>query len=454
MHLRTIVSIATVAITLIALFVAGALILLTTRMREVTVERTGIIESIRIAEDAEVALLLFERSNDRLARARIAGELRTLLASAAQHVDSKEDAQVLASASIAVDSVITLSPNDPQFPTEEERAFTALDRLGAVNVARARALEERAIGWDRVGDVLGYAGGAAVLLVAVFGIWWLRTRAFQPVYELAGTMEQFGRGNRAVRARDVGPAELREIVGRFNTMANALASQHDAQAAFLAAVAHDLRTPLGVLLMQLQAVSPDRPLPEESIVRRSLEVVRRQVARLERMLGDLVTLTQMDAGAFTLELADHDLVALIRGVADLFEGVSSKHRLARELPEQSVIMRIDQLRIEQVVTNLLSNAIKYSPAGGPVTVRLQRDVDAAVISVTDTGVGISPDDQGRLFEPFTRLQNVGTAPGSGLGLYVVRRIVDAHGGSIEVESEPGRGATFRVRLPHAAHLSD
>jgi signal transduction histidine kinase len=446
LNLRTIVSVATVVITAIALFVAGALILLTTRMHELTVERTADIESVRTAEDAEVALLLLERSTEPLGRARLVGELRDLLATAERYVNSDEEAQLLAGAKRAVESLVAMRTRDPAFPVEQERVFTYLDALADLNVAQARALQERALKWDRLGDVFGFAGGGAVLVVAVLGIWWLRARAFRPVFELVTAMEQFGRGNRAVRARDVGPAELREMVRRFNAMASALASQHDAQAAFLAAVAHDLRTPLGVLLTQLQIMSPDRPLPPEPLVRRSFEMVRRQLARLDRMLQDLVTFTGMDAGAFGLELADYDLVAVIRGAADLFDGHSSKHQLVLELPEEPVMIRIDRLRIEQVVTNLLSNAIKYSPAGGRVVVRLEREPDAAIVSVTDAGVGIPAEDQQRLFEPFTRLQNVGSVPGSGLGLYVVRRIVEAHGGNIEVDSEPGRGTTFHVRL--------
>jgi signal transduction histidine kinase len=451
--LRTIVSVATVAITAIALFVAGALVLLTTRMREITVERTGAIESIRMAKDAQIALLLFERTTDPVTRARGAGELRDLLERAKPHVESVQEGHVLAQAMSAVDRVVALNARDRSFSAAEERAFGFLDRLAAVNIEQSHMLQERTLAWDRLADVLGGVSGGLVLVLAVGGIWWLRTRAFRPVFELAATMEQFGRGNRAVRARDIGPAELREMVLRFNAMANAIASQQDAQAAFLAAVAHDLRTPLGVLLMQLQVMSPDRPLPPEPIVRRSLELVRRQLARLDRMLQDLVTFTGMDAGAFRLEMEDYDLVELIRGATDLFEGASSKHRLELELPEHPVIVHIDKLRIEQVITNLLSNAIKYSPAGGRVIVRLEREPAAAVITVTDAGVGISIDDQQRLFEPFTRLQNVGSAPGSGLGLYVVRRIVDAHGGSIEVESEPGRGTAFQVRLP-VEHVGD
>ena len=448
-HLRTIVSVATIAITVIALFVATALVLLTTWMREVTVERTKDMENIRIVAEAEVALLLFAQTTEPSARARLADEARDYLANAAQYVGSEDEAAILAYARRAVDTLVTMNARDPQFSFEQQRAFMLLHRLSQVNVAQAHELEERAMAWDRLATVLGFTGGGAVVIIAVVGIWWLRRRAFRPVFELAAAMEQFGRGDRAARAPDAsgGPAELHDMVLRFNAMADALASQQDAHAAFLAAVAHDLKTPLGVLLAQVQIMSPERPLPPEPQVRRSLALMRRQLVRLDRMLKDLVTFTGMDAGAFRLEMEDHDLVDLIRGAVDLFEGLSSRHWFELQVPDAPVIVHLDKVRIEQVITNLLSNAIKYSPGGGPVTVQLTCEDGAAVVTVTDAGVGIAPDDQQRLFEPFTRLQNVGSAPGSGLGLYVVRRIVDAHGGIIEVDSEPRHGTCFRVRLP-------
>jgi signal transduction histidine kinase len=113
-----------------------------------------------------------------------------------------------------------------------------------------------------------------------------------------------------------------------------------------------------------------------------------------------------------------------------------------------VILRCDPLRIEQVVTNLTSNAIKYSPRGGAVDLVLQRNHHEVITTVTDHGVGMTEEDSRRLFEPFRRVGlSAETAPGVGLGLYVAKRIVEAHQGRVEVESKPGQGSTFRVYLP-------
>lgn len=447
-QLRTTLTIVTALVAVIALIVASALVLLTARMREVTVDLTAGIESVRFAEEAEVALLLFGRTSDALGQRRIAGDLRYFLERAGNYVTSDEERRVLAEASRHVEILIAMPRRDPGFVAQEALAFDALERLVNLNVAQARGLQQNAMAWDRLATTIGLASGGLVLLLGAAGIWWLRARAFTPVLSLAGAMEQFGRGNRKVRAREEGPRELRDMIVRFNELANALDTQHGAQAAFLAGVAHDLRTPLAALLLQLEWVRPDKPLPPEPTVRRVVDMARRQMLRLDRMLMDLVAITGMDAGAFRLELADHDLTALVRGAADLFEGVSSRHRLTLDLPPEPLIVHCDPLRIEQVVTNLLSNAVKYSPEGGAVTLTLRRDAAAAVLSVRDAGVGISAEEQRHLFEPFHRLDAARGMPGSGLGLYVVRRIVEGHGGRVAVESAPGEGSVFRVELPY------
>lgn len=448
-NLRTTFTVVATAVTVIALLVAVALMLLTTSMRKVTGELILAIESIRIAEEAEITLLLLERATDPLTRGRLTGQLRDLVVSAGEHVSTPEEREVHEQTSRIVSRMVLLPLADPALPALREQAFGALERLVDVNVAEARALQRRTLNWDRLADIFGITGGILILTLAAGGVWWLRARAFKPVFSLARAMEQFGRGERNTRARVEGPAEIRVMIQRFNDMAVALSAQQDAEAAFIGGVAHDLRTPLGVLLTQFHITSPDRPLPPEATLRHSLEMVRRQVHRMDRMLQDLVTATTIGSRTkpFRLEIGEHDLVEIVRGVAELFEGFSRRHQLELDLPADPIVLRVDRLRIEQVITNLLSNAIKYSPEGGPVLVRLRRDAGAGevVLSVTDSGVGISPEDQLRLFEPFSRF-NVGGVPGSGLGLYVVRQIVEAHGGSVHVDSAPGAGATFRVIL--------
>ena len=146
-------------------------------------------------------------------------------------------------------------------------------------------------------------------------------------------------------------------------------------------------------------------------------------------------------------MQEQDARQLVRNVVELFESSSSKHDVSLRIPETALRLRCDPLRIEQVVTNLVSNAIKYSPHGGTIDVSLRTVGQEAVIEVCDHGIGISLVDQRRLFEPFQRLDLSREAiPGVGLGLFIVRRIVEVHGGRIEVESTVDKGSTFRVSL--------
>jgi signal transduction histidine kinase len=279
-------------------------------------------------------------------------------------------------------------------------------------------------------------------------LWWMRTQAFQPVLELASAMERFGRGEHDVRAEERGPTELRDMVERFNQMAAALTAQRQAQVAFLAGVAHDLRNPLSALSLSVSLIDPNQPLPPEPRVRRTIELVRRQLKKLERMVNDLMEMTKVQAGKLDLHVESHDLARLVRDVVDLFDAIEPNPRIELSLPAEPVLVECDALRIEQVMSNLISNALKYSPNARKVEVRLTRESGEACLSVQDYGIGISDEDQRRLFEPFQRAGlSKDTVPGTGLGLYVVQRLVSAHAGRIEVSSRPGEGARFTVRLP-------
>jgi signal transduction histidine kinase len=231
-------------------------------------------------------------------------------------------------------------------------------------------------------------------------------------------------------------------------MAATLAQQHEREAAFLASVAHDLRTPLTVLKLQVDGIHSNQPLPPEPRLRRVLETARRELARLERMLGDLLDTTKIEAGVLELIPVECDLRALVQSTVSLFRPTAADHEIQVSLPALPVTIHADPLRVEQVVANLLSNAIKYSPRGGRVDIELRQVEDAAMLTVSDQGIGIADEDQRLLFEPFRRLGLSGESiPGAGLGLFVVRRIVEAHGGRIDVTSAPQHGSTFRITLP-------
>jgi signal transduction histidine kinase len=200
--------------------------------------------------------------------------------------------------------------------------------------------------------------------------------------------------------------------------------------------------------MSVALLGPDMKLHSEERIRQTIERIGRQITRMERMVGDFLDIAKIEAGQLDLRFDTHDARKLVEEIVDLLEGASQKHRLELRVPDHAVPLRCDQLRIGQVITNLISNAIKYSPEGGVVDVTLESHGGEVELRVTDRGMGIAECDRARIFEPFRRVGlSKETAPGAGLGLFIVRQIVEAHRGRIEVESAPGKGSTFRVFLP-------
>ena len=218
---------------------------------------------------------------------------------------------------------------------------------------------------------------------------------------------------------------------------------------FVASVSHELRTPLTAIMGYLDLVL-DEDDAVTSEVRQNLDVAKRNSERLLRLVSDLLFTAQAVEGHMSVDLQDTDLSALVdQALADLAPradalGVALRHRSPGPLVVQG-----DPTRMRQMVDNLVSNAIKYTPAEGSVTVQLEEAEDDVVLRVSDTGIGISPADQSRLFSRFFRTHDAETRAiqGIGLGLAITRSIVAAHGGTIRVQSQVGSGTTFLVRLP-------
>lgn len=207
---------------------------------------------------------------------------------------------------------------------------------------------------------------------------------------------------------------------------------------FLSVASHELNTPLAALKLQLGRVLRHPPAPD--VMMQRLHGVDHQVDRLIELVNELLDVSRLRAGRFELNLGDVDLAALIREVA---ARIDTSSRLQLALAE--VTGRWDRLRLEQVITNLLSNALKYGD-GKPVEVELRLGADVTVV-VRDHGIGIAPEDQARIFDRFERAVSGQKYSGLGLGLWISRKLVEAHGGSITVESAPGVGSTFTLRLP-------
>jgi PAS domain S-box-containing protein len=220
---------------------------------------------------------------------------------------------------------------------------------------------------------------------------------------------------------------------------------------FLSVAAHELRTPLTSIKAAAHLL--ERRITADDTEGRMLRLagqLRGEVDRLERLVTDLLDVSRIQQGRLELRPEPTDLAELARAVLARSEGAAerlSTHRLTLDAPAP-VAGVWDPSRLDQVLTNLLSNAMKYSPEGGEIHVRVTREAGQAVIEITDQGIGISPEEQARLFQPFARGDAARmTIGGTGLGLFISQQITARHGGDITVESTPGAGSRFTVRLP-------
>jgi len=223
---------------------------------------------------------------------------------------------------------------------------------------------------------------------------------------------------------------------------------------FLSIASHELKTPLTALLLSLQLLSRrvEREAPQNSSLRAQVLRCESAAVRMSDLIHALLDVAQIHRGRLTLNVRELDIVETVRRVASGLEvthGDGDGDRIAVHAAGP-VTARLDPLRFEQIVTNLLSNAVKYG-AGKPIEVRVDRDrsSDVAHLEVIDAGPGIDPTMQEKIFEPFQRVTSTEPIPGLGLGLYVVKLIVESHGGRIAVDSELGHGARFVVDLPRA-----
>ena len=223
---------------------------------------------------------------------------------------------------------------------------------------------------------------------------------------------------------------------------------------FMSMVVHELRTPLSVLAMEVrvrqhQVAAGNTTFFSPENLSKMFERDQRQVRSLTRLIDDMLDVSQIQHGKLSIRRGTCDLAAMLRRVVAEVQGQRSDVPITLKADSVDVMGEWDEFRLEQVVVNLLTNALRYG-AGKPIRVELIPLPGAATIRVSDQGVGIAPDDKARVFEQFVRVGDRTRIPGLGLGLYITKQLVEAHGGTISVESALGEGSTFTVALPVAA----
>lgn len=223
---------------------------------------------------------------------------------------------------------------------------------------------------------------------------------------------------------------------------------------FMSMVVHELRTPLSVLAMEVrvrqhQVAAQNSAFFAPENLSKMFERDQRQVRSLTRLIDDMLDVSQIQHGKLSIRRGRCDLSAMLKRVVGEMQGQRSDVAITLQADGVDLVGEWDEFRLEQVVVNLLTNALRYG-AGKPVRVELDQLPGAATIRVSDQGVGIAPEDRGRVFEQFVRVGDRLRAPGLGLGLYITRQLVEAHGGTISVESVLGEGSTFTVALPTTA----
>lgn len=292
------------------------------------------------------------------------------------------------------------------------------------------------------------AAGAGVLLFGLAGGWWLASRAIRPIEAISTTATKIAGGDLSQR---INASNTDSELGRLATLLNSTFARLEAafahQTRFTSDASHELRTPISVILSQTQtALSRERPATE---YRESLEACQRAAQRMRKLSESLLELARLDAGQESMKREPFDLGRVMRESVELIRPLAAERHLELQCDLPMTQCMGDAERIAQVATNLLTNAIQFNREGGRIQLFTGAENGSAFLSVIDTGPGIPTHDLPHIFERFYRVDKSRTrAQGhAGLGLAICKAIVDAHGGTLEVASNPGIGSTFTLKLP-------
>ena len=289
------------------------------------------------------------------------------------------------------------------------------------------------------------AGVAVGLIVAIILATYVARRITQPLRVLGSAADKVARGDLDVNVigKRTSDDELGQLATRFQGMVDRLREVDELERNFLMRVTHELRTPLTAISGHVQALAEGVVGPDD--LDESLTAVNEEVRRLDRLVGDLLDLTRLEAHQFRVVSEEVGLAALLERAAASFREKARTNDVIFHTPiDEAPTIITDGDRVLQIVNNLLDNAFRWTPRGGTVQLGCNSSNGVAAISVSDTGRGISPAEKEAVFHPFYSRRGEG---GTGLGLSIARELATALGGRLSVESEPGQGSTFTLSLP-------
>ena len=290
-------------------------------------------------------------------------------------------------------------------------------------------------------------GGLVAIALSLLITFFLSRRILAPVKALTLTARRLGKGDFSPRVQFKDKSEVGELAQAFNVMAENLERDEQLQRNMIADVAHELRTPLSNLRGYLEAVRDGVIKPDVNTIR-SLD---EEASLLSRLVDDLQELSLVEAGELKLNRQPEDLAKLINQTVAAMrtQAMTKGISVSIDLPDKLPAVNIDSHRISQVLRNLLENALAHTAKDGTITVAARPQGNCVEVTIADTGEGIPAEDLPGIFERFYRVDKsrTRTTGGSGLGLTIAKRLVDAHGGKIEARSELGKGSCFSFTVP-------
>jgi signal transduction histidine kinase len=356
-----------------------------------------------------------------------------------------------------LDAYLQLVEGGRVVPTGQEHPATSLeDTLERLYRVSTTEVQMRQVTLESLAESTRALSLAALVAAGLIGLG-LGTFA---VARVARPLHRLRTATQAVAAREfseplevTGPSEIRDLTGAFNRMAERLGEIDRLKDEFFTSISHDLRTPLSAIRWSADLLHTGAlgPLSEKQL--RLAETIQSSSLRLLTLVGQIVELGRLRAGRLQLDVKPTELRAMVSRALDEVRPLAElgELRLDLDVPPDLPLVAADAGRVQQVIVNLLGNAVRFTPAGGHVVVSARAQADEVAVRVADTGIGIPADLLPKIFDAYEQAHR--GRGGTGIGLTVVRGLVEAHGGRVSVQSDEGRGSTFTFTLPVASPVA-